>query len=328
MTGKVTSGLAWIACVAMSTSPAVAQDSIETEELVVAVPGIRALHGDDDIAHEFAGWLRAGTSAIEGWKLHTTIVSLEQLMLVSGCDSPDEACLSRIAETLGADRVISGSLSRVDADDGYETELFLFHADTGQIEAMSVAVLDRNSVRPEDLAVIGQQQVSSLADKPLDQLGQEQAAELQLSRDGAPPIDMLAAEEQTEKRFPIWPALTSYAGAAAFVGLTAWSWVTLRNVQGDRSFEVARAIAGPDVANVCRADTNFGIEELDSLCSKANTHESLQWVFLGMSAASIGVGTWLLVKSLRSGRTSDRARLTVTPIAGRRAGGFSARLRF
>jgi len=34
------------------------------------------------------------------------------------------------------------------------------------------------------------------------------------------------------------------------------------------------------------ASTNFGVEELGSLCSKADRHETLQWVFLSMGVAS------------------------------------------
>jgi len=47
-----------------------------------------------------------------------------------------------------------------------------------------------------------------------------------------------------------------------------------------------------------------------------------------MGLASAGVGTWLLVKSAKSKNRADRARLQLTPIAGRRRGGVSARLEF
>lgn len=330
MRATIVAGIAWIATSIVGSNVAMAQASTD-DEVVVAVPGLRALHGDDDAAHELTGWLRAGASAIEGWRLHATVASLEQFMLVNGCDAPDEVCLTRVAETLGAARLISGSFSRVKTDDGYdfEAELFLFDAETGQIEKTSTVTLERDRVRPGELAVIGQKQAAALAGKPFDEPGQAQAADLeQAQRDGEPLEARLAMPEEPVERFPIWPSAVSYASGAVFIGLTAWSWTTIRNVEQNPSFDAARRLAGPDVNDVCSADTDFGVSDLDSLCAKANTHEKLQWVFLGMSAASVGVGTWLLVKSIRSNKSRDRARIQVTPVAGRRSGGMSARLRF
>lgn len=320
-------GLALIVASCLQSSWAWAQ------EPAVAVPGIRALDGDDDIAHELTGWLRAGTSAVEGWRLHTAVVSLEQLMLVHDCESPGEDCLARIVSTLGADGLVSGSLRRVEADRAegdydFEVSLFVFDAETGRIENTSLVRIDRTKSTPEELAVLGQQEVARLAEAPFDQLGQEQATQLRLSRDGVPPIQPSAPTIDRGSAFPAWPAAVSYTGAAVFFGLTAWSWTTIKGVEQDPSFELARAIAGPGVGDVCTAGTDFGVEDLDALCSKANTQEALQWIFLSMGVASVGLGTWLLVKSIKSKRSADRARLELAPIAGKKLGGVSARLKF
>ena len=50
--------VAWISTAIVGSSVAVAQTA-SAEEIVVAVPGLRALHGDDDAAHELTGWLHA-----------------------------------------------------------------------------------------------------------------------------------------------------------------------------------------------------------------------------------------------------------------------------
>lgn len=322
-------GLALMAALCLRSSGVGAQD----EELAVAVPGIRALDGDDDVAHELTGWLRAGASAVKGWRLHTAVISLEQFMLVHDCHEPSEDCLASIAETLEADRVVSGSLQRIEAEaaeGGYDFEvrLFLFDTRTGHIERTTRARIDRTKGTPEELAVLGQQEVARLAEAPFDQLGQEQATELRLSRDGVPPVQLVGPTADRGDVFPAWPAAVSYTGAAVFFGMTAWSWTTIKSIEQDPSFELARAIAGPQVANVCTAGTNFGVEDLDALCSKANTQETLQWIFLGMGVASVGLGTWLLVKSIKSRRAADRARLELSPIAGKKLGGVSARLEF
>ena len=309
-----------------------AQD--EPNQVTVAVPGLRAIDGDDDVANELTGWLRAGASAVEGWQLHTAAVSLEQFMIVHGCEAADEDCLSKIAEGIVADGLISGSVSRVPAEDGdgydFEAELFYFDASTGEIEKTSTLRFPKSQSTPRELAVMGQIEVQALADAPLDELGKEQALNLILSREPDLGLDQSTLDLLTERRkeFPAWPAALSYTGTLVFLGLAAWSWSTIRNVEKDPAFERARLLAGPEVNDVCAAGGNLGVEELGSLCSKADRHETLQWVFLSMGLASAGVGTWLLVKSAKSKKRSDRANLLLMPIAGRRRGGVTARLEF
>ena len=314
---------------------AAAQDQPEqAHEVAVAVPGLRAVHGDDAVANELTGWLRAGASAVQGWRLHTAMVSLEQFMIVYGCEDADEECLSKIAEGIEADRLVSGSLSRVPAEDGdgydFEADLFYFDSSTGQVEKTSKLRFPKTRTSPQELAIMGQSEVQALADAPLDELGKEQALDLILSRDTQlglhqSTLDLL---NDRPKEFPAWPAAVSYTATLVFLGLSAWSWSSIRNVEKDPAFQQARLLAGPQVNDVCAAGSNFGVEELGTLCSKADRHETLQWVFLSMGLASAGVGTWLLVKSAKSKNRVDRARLQLTPIAGRRRGGVSARLEF
>ncbi len=336
-------GLAFVAVMGLWSGGAKAQDGPEPEqpaqrmvtdeELAVAVPGLRALDGDDDIAHELTGWLRAATSAVEGWRLHTSIISLEQLMLVHDCESSSEDCLSRIAATLEANRLISGSLRRVETEEAesqhdFQATLFLFNAEAGRIEKASSFQIQLEKATPDELAVLAQQEVTTFAGAPFDEPGQEQAIELQLSRDGVRSARQRSPGADGGEVFPAWPAAASYTGAALFLGLTAWSWAAIKNVEQDPSFKRARELAGPEENDVCSSETNFGVEGLDGLCSKANTHETLQWVFLGMGLASAGVGTWLLVKSIKSRRAAERPRMELTPVAGKKLGGVSARFEF
>ena len=127
-------------------------------EVAVAVPGLRAVDGDDDVANELTGWLRAGASAVEGWQLHTAMVSLEQVLIVHGCDEANEDCLSKIAAGLKADRLISGSVSRVRAGDGdgydFEADLFYFDASTGKIEKTSTVRFPKTRSTPQELAAL------------------------------------------------------------------------------------------------------------------------------------------------------------------------------
>lgn len=322
----------------LAVSPATAQESHESTatnaEASVAVPGLRAIDGDDGVANELTGWLRAGTTAVQGWELHRAMVSLEQLMIVHGCEGADAACLSKIAEALEADGLVSGALSRAPSEneDGYEfvAELFFFDASSREIRRTSTLRFPRSKVDSRGLALIGQTQVQILADAPLDELGQEQALDLMLSGDNELGLEQSTLEllKERPQEFPIWPSAVSYAGTVVFLGLSAWSWTSIRKIEQDVAFQRARLVAGPGVSDICAASSNFGVEELGSMCSKADRHETLQWVFLSMGLASAGVGTWLLVKSVRSKQRSDRARLNIAPIAGKRRGGVTARLTF
>ena len=311
-----------------------AQGTNAQRQLKVAVPGLQATDGDDDVANELTGWLRAGTTAVQGWQLHPTTISLEQHMLVHQCESVDESCLSKIAKVLDADRLISGALRRVHAEGGggydFQADLFYFNGTTGTIEQRAGVSIPKSKSTPEELAVIGQVEAQAFADAPLDQLGQAQALNLMRSRDPEFRVQPAALEPQADwgDRFPVWPAAVSYSGSLVFFGLSAWSWSTIRSVEDDPAFQRARLLAGPEVSNVCTAGTNFGVEELGSLCSKADRHETLQWVFVSMGVASAGVGTWLLVKSVRSKRRSEPTRVEVTPVAGKQRGGIRARLEF
>jgi len=204
----------------------------------------------------------------------------------------------------------------------------LFDAKTGRIRKTSRVKIDHEKATPEELAVLGQQEVARFAGTPFDPLAQEQAIELRLSRDGVPPAQPTSLGADRVDVFPAWPAAASYAGAAVFVGLTAWSGRAIQSVEQDPSFARARDLAGPEVNDVCGANTSFGVEDLDGLCSKANTHETLRWVFLGMGVASLGIGTWLLIKSIKSRRSAEHPRLKLTPVAGKRLGGVSAQLEF
>ena len=303
----------------------------------VAVLGLRAPNGDDRVARNLSKALRKHASEIDGWKLHAANVSLEQLMLVNECDRPDNACMKKVAASLKADRVISGSVSRVKHENrpGYDYRLnaFCFVATTGLTEKSS-RIIDKTNAKPARLLVVAKEEVARFAGKAPD-LEPAERTESAVEAQGpsksvlpmGPPTERIDSEPRAEVR-PWWPAAVSYGASATFLGLTVWSWASINSVENDPDFQLARTRAGPGVDDVCSANTNFGVEDLDSLCSTADRHETLQWVFLSAGLATAGLGTWLLVRSIRSKKSADRADLRIAPAAGRRRGGVTARLRF
>lgn len=116
--------------VASSPRPAAADDQS------VLVLGVRSLEGDDALAHHITGALTAAAARRPGWTPGERKVSLAQMMLVNGCDEPDAACLAQIADGLGVDRLVYGTLRRTGAGRIYDFTLSLgtFERASGQIE--------------------------------------------------------------------------------------------------------------------------------------------------------------------------------------------------
>lgn len=102
----------------------------------VSVLGLTSLEGDDEFARNFTGALRHAASQVEGWTVSDRDVALSQMELTHDCSSSDAACMVTIAETLGSQRVIYGTIQRAPIGTRYEFQvtLFLFDATSGEIE--------------------------------------------------------------------------------------------------------------------------------------------------------------------------------------------------
>jgi hypothetical protein len=299
----------------------------------LAVLGLRATSGDDALARNLTGSLREDAARIPGWSLEPAKVSLDQLMLISGCDEPDEACLAGIARSLGVDQILSGTVRRGKAESGgghdYRVELFIFDVSTGRVENRADLRIPRTKTQSQDLAAIAQTEIAAFA-------GQEAPVADAASAPGEPARKLAQSsgnqKDQSGGARPVhwWPAAASYSASALFLGLTAWSWASINAVQNDPDFQNARVTAGPGVSDICAANYRSTDPNLDSLCATADRHETLQWVFLSAGLVSAGVGTWMLVR-YRKGKSKPESRAAhwqLSPLAGRREGGLAARLKF
>ncbi len=102
----------------------------------VIVLGIRSVEGDDELGRNLTGALRGAVGRVPDWVVADAEVSLSQMTMVHGCEEPDAACMGQIAEELGQQRVIYGTVRRTSAGDEYDfaLTLYIFNAETGQIE--------------------------------------------------------------------------------------------------------------------------------------------------------------------------------------------------
>jgi len=133
-------------------------------------------------------------------------------------------------------------------------------------------------------------------------------------------------------------------GALAAGGVLAiggvYSALKVNSINNDDGYNQYRR-AMPKGASVCdeansgtRAPSNIGAaspDDVSDMCSQASKFQALQWVFFGLSAVSVGAGTYLLVTDPSRERGAPEAgttRVQVLPAAGRGSGGVDVRLVF
>ncbi len=99
----------------------------------VNVLGLQSLEGDDEFARNLTGALRYAVGQIPEWTLAAEEVTLSQMLLVHGCDSPTAVCLGQIANSLGAEKLVYGTVQRSSRGSSYrfQVSLGLFDARTG-----------------------------------------------------------------------------------------------------------------------------------------------------------------------------------------------------
>lgn len=95
-------------------APTVAQ--AQTTNVVVL--GLTSLEGDDTFATNLSGALRQASSQVRGWAVSDRDVPLSQLELATGCDATELECVQQIANTVGAQRLVYGTIQRQDAGGG------------------------------------------------------------------------------------------------------------------------------------------------------------------------------------------------------------------
>lgn len=96
----------------------------------VVVLGLTSLEGDDVFATNLSGALRAAASQVRGWSVSDRDVPLSQLELATGCDASELSCVQQIANTVGAQRLVYGTIQRDGAGDRYQFRIQIHLYDT------------------------------------------------------------------------------------------------------------------------------------------------------------------------------------------------------
>jgi len=138
----------------------------QADETIV-VAGLTSVDGDDEYARNLTGALRHAATAVRGWSVSERDVALANLELVAGCEAPDLACLQQIATTVGAQRLIFGTISRTSGDHyEFAVSIHAYSVATGQIEENVERNLSSAHMDIDDLRTPAREIIDQLANVP------------------------------------------------------------------------------------------------------------------------------------------------------------------
>jgi hypothetical protein len=299
---------------------------------------------DDPLSASFMQALRAALSERKDYTLVDTHVSLTQLSVAQDCNTEEAACLTRIARGLEIDGFIFGKWSLVGGNPVATVRRYDTHA--AAVNASALASFA--SREPSDAAVRGEVQklVNAL-------LGPAPRAPVVAAQPAAKPRELPALADEPAPAAvddgsgvdPRTVAAYALAGlAVASAAMAVVSFVQVDSASHDKQFESYRLAVGQsnaqarDVCDEASAGRAYGLNDANfrqakSACSRGNTFEVLQFVFIGGAVVSAGVSALLFATS---GSASDKApatasRLRLQPMAaigGRGATGLKAQFSF
>jgi hypothetical protein len=138
----------------------------QAQETVVVL-GLTSIDGDDEYARNLTGALRHAATAVRGWSVSERDVALANLELVAGCEAPDPACLAQIATTVGAQRLIFGTITRTGGDHyEFAVSVHSYSAASGQVEENVDRQLPSSRTDIDDLRDPARAMIDELANVP------------------------------------------------------------------------------------------------------------------------------------------------------------------
>lgn len=296
----------------------------------VAVLNLRAQDGDDELANVMSSLLRRSATQVPDWALIAGDRGLDQLMLVHDCESANDECIARIGAALGVGRVLYGTLSR--SEGSFEVVIHSFNVATGTVDGVASERFSDRQTDVDDLRVPARRMMISLSE--------QHAAAAPAPVVAAPPPDPNALDPRLVER---WVGIGALSVGAVFLAATIYSWVRIPQIPDDPAFDAYRMRFPPSVSDVCESAATgapgdgegsraTGIalaNRVDSLCRESDRLDVLQFVFLGLSAAGLGAGSYFLVRSFRDDpAAAPEQALSFRPSLSRTGFSLDAELRF
>jgi hypothetical protein len=314
----------------------------------VAVLGVASEEGDDDLAAALTSALRAELENDEAVKLSNSRASLSQMTMLQDCDIVEADCRMKVGKAANADQVLYGGLRRAGTR-GHEVEVHLFMTQDGK-DAMARRALPSGESSEAHLSGHARALLAALR-------GEAPAAQPPVAAptdEGPPPVATVTpdvepleeAQADTAEPPPSqarssndWLGYTLLGVAAVSAGLTVFSWTQIKAAETDEHFVAygnAVYVNDPSVKDVCEKasgnmPTRYGVDDQTllgarSACDQGETFDLLQYVFLGATLVSAGLGTYFLLDDEGEGGAASSGELSLRARVGRSSGLLSVRL--
>jgi len=313
-----------------------ATTAAEAQTTNVVVLGLTSLEGDDTFATNLSGALRQAASQVRGWTVSDRDVPLSQLELATGCDATELSCVQQIANTVGAQRLVYGTIQRQDAGGGrfdFAIRIQLYDTISNSILRTLDERLPSSRSDIDDLREPARRFATSLAagagmattgggglPPEGEELGSgtgETGTETGSGETTPPPGgEQSSGGDDTISRLN-WPAfalLLVAVGSAVGWIVTGLAAMEQRDSLDAYRNRVQDTMGGP----ICQTPGIMGDAQLMDACTN-DTPMILQFVFLGVTAIAGGVGVGLLAANgvvSPEAEPSDRVRLRLSPSVG------------
>jgi hypothetical protein len=295
--------------------------SAHAQSASIAVLGLSSEDGDDATAAAVTTALR--NEAASTYTVASTRASLSQMTMAQDCEISEADCRSKVGTALGVQHVLYGELRRVRAG-GHEVSLHMF-ASAGGDERAAGRMIPEGETEGSDLARHARallRALEGLSEAPSADTGGSTKATV--TADVRPLADTEnapaapARDEEPSSGSNDWLGFTLLGVGGVAGGLLAYSWIQISDAADDPSYVEYREAIGTmnprGVDDVCKeADAGrlYGtssdvVVAARDACSKGQTFETLQFVFLGVALAAVGAGVYFLVDD-EGPETSARA---------------------
>ncbi len=318
----------------------------------VVVLGLTSMEGDDTFATNLSGALRQAATQVRGWSVSDRDVPLSQLELATGCDATELTCVQQIANAVGAQRLVYGTIQRAGSGARFEfvIRIHLYDSATNSILRSLEERLPSSRTDIDDVRDPARSYATALA---------EVAGATQAGGTGLPPEGVGIDGGQTgggetgggetgggETGGGDTGGQTSSGGGddlgrlnwAAFAllavgvgGAVGWIVTGLDAQTNQSTVATFRGTQGPTGGlSICDGTIVGANGNVRAACDSPS--EILQFVFMGVTAIAGGAGLALLaingVMSPESGGPTDRVRLRLTPSFSPQGGYLGAQLSF
>ncbi len=296
----------------------------------VAILNLRAQDGDDELANVMSSLLRRSATQVPDWTIIAGDRGLDQLMLVNACESANDECIARIGTALRVGRLLYGTLSR--SEGMFEVVIHSFNVAAGTVDGVASERFTERQTDVDDLRGPARRMMISLSE--------QHVVVTPAPAPVAPPPDPNALDPRLVER---WVGIGALSVGAVFLAATVYSWVRIPQIPDDPAFDAYRSRFPPSVSDVCESAATgapgdgdgsraTGIalaNRVDGLCREADRLDVLQFVFLGLSAAGLGAGSYFLVRSFRDDHDgAPEQALSFRPALSRNGFSLDAEWRF